>query len=1106
VFDHASSTKLVHWNQSVDCCSWEGVTCNEGRVIGLDLTNESISGGFDSSSSLFSLQYLQHLDLACNNFSDQIPSQFDRLTNLSYLNLSNACFTGQIPIAISHLTRLVTLDLFTGGMDCYRFDSLKLENPNLNMLVQNLSELTKLYLDGVNISAQGSEWGTALSSSLPKLRVLSLSYCQLSGPIDSSLTNLQSLSIIRLGGNYFNGPVPESFADFKKLSSLILFDSGLNGTFPKKIFQIPTLQTVDLSWNEDLQGSLPEFPSNGSLQMLQLRYTNFSGTLPHSIGNLKMLSEIDLVGCNFNGSIPKSLASLPQLLYLDMSDNNFVGSIPSFSMNKMLTTIYLSENDLTGQITSTQWEELLDLEVLGLSYNNLEGPIPVSLFLLPSLRELKLSNNLFSGRLHELPTVSSYLLEYLDLSYNILEGPINMSIFEFPSLKSLSLSGNNFNGSLQLNVIQNLINLSYLHLSHNNFEGPIPMSVFEFPSLESLSLSWNNFSGPLQPNVIQNLINLSYLDLSHNNFEGPIPMSVFELRNLRSLILSWNNFNSSLQPNVIQNLINLSHLDLSHNNLGLASSKLKTFPQFLINQSTLSYLDLSSNQIHGEIPNWIWNLPYLGSLNLSYNYLETLDLPLLNMSSVQSLDLRSNQLQGQLSASIGDSLSKAHFFSLSSNRVYGTIPGSICNATNLLILDLSDNFLSGTIPQCLFNMSEGQMTSNQRLGVLDLRRNNLNGAISNTFPGNCGLQTLSLNGNQLEGKLPKSLARCTSLEVLNLGNNHIEDAFPCYLKNISMLHILILRFNKFYGPINCQGCNASWPKLQIVDLAANNFIGKLPIKHFSNWKAITDDKNETESQLNYLQFGYSSSPYNRLSEIIYYQDVITVTMKGLEAKLERILTIFNSLDFSCNNFDGPIPEEVGELKLLHILNLSHNAFTGQIPQSLGKLTYLESLDLSSNKLIGEIPVQLADGLIFLSVLNLSFNQLVGKIPQIKQFGTFLETSYKGNIGLCGFPLKEKCSSEEPGLSPPTSEATHSNSRINAIDWNFLSAELGFVFGFGIFIGPLLFWKRWRICYYKHVDDIFFKMFPRLYIRIENRQRRVQRNQGRGAHRNKGQRH
>jgi hypothetical protein len=121
---------------------------------------------------------------------------------------------------------------------------------------------------------------------------------------------------------------------------------------------------------------------------------------------------------------------------------------------------------------------------------------------------------------------------------------------------------------------------------------------------------------------------------------------------------------------------------------------------------------------------------------------------------------------------------------------------------------------------------------------------------------------------------------------------------------------------------------------------------------------------------------------------------------------------------------------------------------------------------------------------------------VGKIPQIKQFATFLETSYEGNIGLCGFPLKEKCTHEEPRSSPPISKETHLNSG-NAIDWNFLSVELGFVFGFGIVIGPLMFWKKWRICYYKHADDIFFKMFPQLYIRIENRQRRAHKDSEQG---------
>jgi hypothetical protein len=92
-------------------------------------------GGPDSLSSLFNLSYPQSVNLAYNNLNGfQIPSEFEKMTNLSYLNLSNAGFAGQIPMAISRLTRLVTLDLSS----IYFPDistALKLENPNLSMLV-----------------------------------------------------------------------------------------------------------------------------------------------------------------------------------------------------------------------------------------------------------------------------------------------------------------------------------------------------------------------------------------------------------------------------------------------------------------------------------------------------------------------------------------------------------------------------------------------------------------------------------------------------------------------------------------------------------------------------------------------------------------------------------------------------------------------------------------------------------------------------------------------------------------------------------------------------------------------------------------------------------
>ena len=84
--------------------------------------------------------------------------------------------------------------------------------------------------------------------------------------------------------------------------------------------------------------------------------------------------------------------------------------------------------------------------------------------------------------------------------------------------------------------------------------------------------------------------------------------------------------------------------------------------------------------------------------------------------------------------------------------------------------------------------------------------------------------------------------------------------------------------------------------------------------------------------------------------------MITVTSKGLDIELAKILIIVTLIDVSCNYLNGSIPEELGEFESLYFLNLLHNAFTSQIPPSLGNLTQLESLDLSSNNLTGEIPM------------------------------------------------------------------------------------------------------------------------------------------------------
>ncbi|KAK8561635.1 hypothetical protein V6N12_048699 [Hibiscus sabdariffa] len=517
------------------------------------------------------------------------------------------------------------------------------------------------------------------------------------------------------------------------------------------------------------------------------------------------------------------------------------------------------------------------------------------------------------------------------------------------------------------------------------------------------------------------------------------------------------------------------------NELNLASCNLTKFPEFLENLSFLQILDLSNNRIHGQIPSWIWT-PHLYHLNLSLNFLVELERPS-NMSPRMSvLDIHGNQFQGKLPffpqasfyldysnnnfssvipSGIADFPWLADFLSLAGNNFHGSIPEFLCNSSYLAVLDLSNNSLSGSILPCLMTLMS------ESLGVLNLRQNNLSGIISDTFPENCGLQTLDLNQNRLGGKVPKSLANCRMLEVLDLGNNQIDNTFPCHLKSTSELRVLVLRSNNFSGDVNCRGNNLTWPMLQIIDLASNSFSGKLPQGLLMTWNSMKPNKVEPHSE----QLGYETQQlddiyYQDLENLhygipqftgFYYQDSVTVTMKGRELELVKILTIFTSIDLSSNKFEGHIPEAIGDFKALYLLNLSHNALTGPLPSFLGNLPKLEALDLSNNHLVG--------------------------IPLGTQIQSFSKASFGNNAGLCGRPLEVQCD------SPPTSKDGPSNSGTGKhVNWNFVSVEIGFVCGIGAVILPLMFCKRWRIRYYKCTDRVLYEFFPKLDPR--NRTRRT----------------
>jgi len=141
------------------------------------------------------------------------------------------------------------------------------------------------------------------------------------------------------------------------------------------------------------------------------------------------------------------------------------------------------------------------------------------------------------------------------------------------------------------------------------------------------------------------------------------------------------------------NIEETARLDLSFNELD------GNIPPEIGNLTNLTFLKLSGNELAGEIPNEIGNLVNLDTLNLKGNHISALPENIGNLSSLKYLWLSGNELIS-FPESIGN-LDSLDVLGCNGNLL-NNLPESLCNILpNLRTFQVRLNYLCGELPSCL---------------------------------------------------------------------------------------------------------------------------------------------------------------------------------------------------------------------------------------------------------------------------------------------------------------------------------------------------------------------------------------------------------------------
>ncbi|XP_043814031.1 receptor-like protein EIX1 [Manihot esculenta] len=526
-----------------------------------------------------------------------------------------------------------------------------------------------------------------------------------------------------------------------------------------------------------------------------------------------------------------------------------------------------------------------------------------------------------------------------------------LNFTNFSSLAVLDLSHNIFHSFPQWLV--NVSSLMYIDLSFNSIWDSIPVGFTKLPNLRFLNLRGNGLMVSTYQLFEESWSKIEVIQLGFNFVQGKLPPSIGNLTSLTHLALPGNSIEGNI-PNSIFKLCSLEYLDLSYNNLTGSLPEHLEGTKYYLYESPLPHLQnlvLTRTRLVGILPNWLGQLQNLVQLNLDSNF-----------------------FHGSVPAAFGTlrhlAISNLSILDVSSNRLTGTLPDSLGKLSELSFLDVSSNCLTGIV-------SESHFAKLTKIKVLSFSWNSFIFKISPNWDPPFQVESLMLSSCRL-GSFPGWLKSQRHLLDLDLSNANMSGPIPSWFWDIS-------------------------GNLSLLNFSSNSLWGQLPNKFKVHFNAFTD-----------LSFNLLEGPIPLPTNQIIILNLSHNNFSGPIPENIGDLSFLSFFSLANNQISGEIPTSIGELQVASVIDLSRNTLTGSIPKSIGNCLYLEVLDLQNNNLSGKIPRSLGQ-LSDLQTLHLRDNIITGKLPSSNAFSGKIPSAL---LNLTSLKILDLAENQLSGSIPP----------------------------------------------------------------------------------------